>query len=97
MFPLLSIASEIHNAASKGDIEGVKKALANGEKVDWTAANPKDKHSDRGTALHWATHENHFNIVNLLIKMGSDVNKTTYPRNMGATPLETSSMASSHV
>lgn len=88
---LSSHASEIHNAASKGDIEGVRKALAKGEEVVWLASNPSDKYEwPKGTALHWSVNSGHIEIVKLLIEKGSDINKRTYAGDsrIRETPLE---------
>ena len=57
----------IHRFAYDGNIEVVKKLLADGVNVN-------TKEEDGGTALHWAANEGHKEIVELLITSGADVN-----------------------
>ena len=69
----------IFNAADQGNIEAVKKHLADGVDV-----NKKDKGGY--TPLHWAAFGGHKETVELLIAKGAEVNAKDYE--IGATPLD---------
>ena len=87
--PFFAYASEIHNTAAKGDVEGLQKALEKGEEVKWLAPNPiPDGESHWGTALHWAADANQVNTAKLLIKHGSNLNKKTARSHPGDTPID---------
>jgi hypothetical protein len=70
--------STIHKAARGGNIEAVKKYLADGTEVDV-------KDEDGGTPLYYATGRGHKEIAELLIANDADVNAKT---NDGDTPLD---------
>ena len=69
----------IFNAAEQGNIEAVKKHLADGVDV-----NKKDKGGY--TPLHWAAFRGHKEVVELLIAKGAEVNAKCYE--FAATPLD---------
>ena len=69
----------IFNAAEQGNIEAVKKHLADGVGV-----NKKDKGGY--TPLHWAAFRGHKEVVELLIAKGAEVNAKCYE--FAATPLD---------
>ena len=64
--------SSIHDAAEKGNIEVVKKHLADGADM-----NAKDKHG--GTPLHRAAERGHKETAELLIAQGADDSCRSYP------------------
>jgi len=68
----------ILNAAEQGNIEAVKKHLANGADVN--------THHGGSTALHWAAFKGHKEIAELLIENGADVNAMFIE--LPATPLD---------
>ena len=68
----------IFNAADQGNIEAVKKHLANGADVN--------THHGGSTALHWAAFKGHKEIAELLIENGADVNAMFIE--LPATPLD---------
>ena len=69
----------IFNAADQGNIEAVKKHLADGADV-----NGKDPGGY--TPLHWAAWGGHTEVAELLIAKGAEVNAMGYE--YGATPLD---------
>jgi len=69
----------IFNAADQGNIEAVKKHLADGVDV-----NKKDKAGY--TPLHWAAWGGHTEVAELLIAKGAEVNAMSYE--FAATPLD---------
>ena len=78
LFALSSVqAGPLHDAADKGNIDEVKRLIAQGANV-----NAKDKHTV--TALHWAADQGHTAVVELLIAEGADVNAKSKD---GSTPL----------
>jgi ankyrin repeat protein len=65
-------------AAQRGDLDKATKSLSNG-------ANPNAKDEDGETPLHWASAQNHLDIVELLLAINEiDVNALNYA---GNTPL----------
>ena len=75
-------------AARKGNIEAVKKHIANGKqdffnKIDVNAADVLDK-----TALHYAAASGRKKIAELLIAKGADLNAMAREDNSQLTPLD---------
>jgi uncharacterized protein len=64
--PALAVAGPLHDAAKTGDIDAVKRLLAQGIDV-----NGRDE--NQATALHWAAYSGHADIARLLIAKGADV------------------------
>lgn len=58
--------TELMNGATLGDLNRVKKALKNGENIDY------QKKGDNITALIMATYKCHYDIVDYLIKKGAN-------------------------
>ncbi len=69
--------TDLHKAASAGDVERVKELLKKG-------ANPNTKDIDGQTPLHMAASGGHFDVVKLLLEHGADPNVQDKD---GATPL----------
>ena len=68
VIPFSGLAQEIHTAAQKGDLAGVKACI----EKDPDALNAKDE-SGR-TPLHWACRGNYPELVAYLVEKGADVN-----------------------
>ena len=62
---------ELYESAGDGDLESIKKCLANGAYM-----NAKSKYGE--TALVWASKYGHFEIVKILVENGADVNAKDY-------------------
>ena len=73
---------EIHDAASKGDLEKVKALLKDNPKVVFSLATNKDE--EGSTPLHFAALKGHLDVVALLLASKADVNAKN---NEGSTPL----------
>ena len=61
--------SDLHKAAHKGEMEGVMKALEDGQDINSEGAQNR-------CAIHRAIGGNHAKIVEFLIEKGADVHKT---------------------
>ena len=61
-----AMAASLHEAAAKGDIDAVRKLVAEGEYINFR---------DEGglTALHWAAIKGHSNVVEFLIDSGANI------------------------
>lgn len=64
--------------AQRGNLEGVRQALANG-------ANINQRDAGQDTALTWASYKGHAEVVRILLENGADPN---IPNQGGATPLQ---------
>jgi ankyrin repeat protein len=69
-------------AAKRGDMSAVQRALADRLDVNATAG-------DGATALHWASYRDHLEVVDALIRAGANPNAAN---DLGATPLWTASL-----
>jgi uncharacterized protein len=63
------ISGQLWKAAAKGDIAGVRAALANGADV-----NSKDMDNYEETALSASAKAGHFEVAKILVEAGADVN-----------------------
>jgi cytohesin len=59
--------TDLHSAASAGDVERVRELLKKG-------ANPNVRDEFGYTPLHWAAYEGHVDVVKLLLKHGANLN-----------------------
>ena len=77
--PSPAVATTIHDAATKGDLQTVKAAIA----ADPTVVDA-EKPPNKKTALHYAAQNGHADVVAFLLDKGADVNR---PNIAGETPL----------
>ena len=77
----LSPKKEIIKAAKSGAVGKVKELL------DEDAALISARDTDGSTPLHCATWKGHLNVVELLLKLGADVNARNQNDHWGTTPL----------
>ena len=77
--PPPAVATAIHDAATKGDLQAVKAAIA----AD-PAVVDAEKPPNKKTALHYAAQNGHADVVAFLLDKGADVNR---PNIAGETPL----------
>lgn len=66
LYPLMSVADQLHVAAKSGDVERVQHLLAQGHDI-----NVRDE--NEATPLHWAVYAGHEAVARLLIARGADV------------------------
>ena len=75
----LAFAGEIHDAARNGDLEKVKTLVKDNPSLVFSKDN-----ANGGTPLHWATANDHKEVVQFLLANNADVNAKD---NAGQTPL----------
>lgn len=65
-------AGPLHDAAERGDLEQLKRLIAQGSDV-----NARDE--NEATPLHWAVYRGHITVARLLIAHGADVYANEHP------------------